>query len=247
MKKKLLHSCFLLCLGIGRVSDAQEISTLFTTPEERAYLDFLRQEFLLNNQANNFDIDEVVPAVPIIEEVVVDAPAISSYALEGIFTRRDGSRTVWLNNSNFDENNLPANMMLVDINSQTMLRIQTESGLFDLKAGQTLDVVNGIVLESWQLDTPEPLTNQNNSNGNTAEPAQENTVEVLPQNPLVENETEDTEPEEIDVLAPPLEMDADTLPEEITSVIESGDSVAIAELFQTLQANEQIPDNGDVQ
>lgn len=220
---------------------AQEVGTFFTTPEERAYLDFLRQEFLLNNQANDFNIDEVVPVIPVIEEEV-EAPVISNYTLRGIFTRQDGTRSVWLNGNNIDENNLPGNMRLLSSGGSTLLAIQLESGRFELRAGQTLDAVNGQVLESWQL----PAIEQNaeipeNSAGIIEDERQSDTQLVKPDTTNLAA----LDAEQVDPL-PTLEVETLSISaEEIRSIINSEDPVALTEFMQTLQNFEevQIDDN----
>lgn len=220
---------------------AQEVGTFFTTPEERAYLDFLRQEFLLNNQADDFNIDEVVPVIPVIEEVV-DAPVISNYSLGGIFTRQDGTRTVWLNGNNINENNLPANMRLVSSGNSTLLSIQLESGRFELRAGQTLDAVNGQVLESWQLPDLEQNVEMPENSSATIE------NELQSDNQLLEPDTASLAALDTEQVDPLPELEVETLSisaEEIRSIINSEDPVALTEFMQTLQNFEevQIDDN----
>lgn len=238
-------STFIIKALFIQQSFAQEIDTFFTTPEERAYLDFLRQEFLLNNQANDFNIEEVVPVVPVIEEEAEDAPIISSYTLGGIFTRQDGTRTVWLNNANIDESNLPENMSLRSSEDATLLTIQLESGRFDLRAGQTLDAVNEQVLESWQLPTPEQNIERPEGDLDTTE------SDIQPDSPLLESASANLavldaeEAEQVDPL-PMLEVDTISISaEEIRSIISNEDPAALTEFMQTLQNFEevQIDDN----
>jgi len=204
----------------AKTSFAQEIGTLFTTPEERAYLDFLREEFLLNNQANDFDIDEVVPAVPVID-VEEDASSISTYSLGGIFTRQDGSRTVWLNENNITENNLPDNMILVNTATSSLLRIQIDTGVYDLRAGQTLDVINNQVLESWQLPRPE-LDNE-----------------------LTENNT-DTNEENVQVAQLP-EDNTTVIPSDVDIVGSGEELIPAEELIQLLQEFQEAQNNENLQ
>lgn len=235
MKNILFKSCILLCLFLVRPLFAQNIDTLFTTPEERAYLNFLREEFLLNSALNDFNIDEVVPAVPVID-VVEDAPSISSYSLSGIFTRQDGSKSIWLNENNITENSLPANMILVETATDTFLRIQTDAGEFDLRAGQTLDVVNAQVIETWQITNPE-----------SSNEVLENTTEV-DDGDLVEDQI--AEPEESSLITditeqvdPLPELERETLTistEEISSILSSDDPAALTEFMQTLQNFEEV-------
>lgn len=230
MKKKLIKSCIIFSLCLTRLAFAQEIDTLFTTPEERAYLDFLRAEFLLNNQANDFNIDEVVPAVPVIEEAI-EAPTVSFYSLGGIFTRQDGSRTVWLNEQNFDENNLPGNMMLIASNSTTLLRIQTDAGVYDLRAGQTLDVVNNRILESWQLPATQNTTETVDQN-NTEAAAEELTASQ----PLAMNNQDEIRIEEDETSASS---------ETINTFLETEEVATTPELIQQFRNSEGAQTDGN--
>ncbi|PCJ40898.1 MAG: hypothetical protein COA71_09870 [SAR86 cluster bacterium] len=220
MKNNIFNSILLLSMVFAKTSFAQEIGTLFTTPEERAYLDFLREEFLLNNQANDFDIDEVVPAVPVID-VEEDASSISTYSLGGIFTRQDGSRTVWLNENNITENNLPDNMILVNTATSSLLRIQIDTGVYDLRAGQTLDVINNQVLESWQLPRPE-LDNE-----------------------LTENNT-DTNEENVQVAQLP-EDNTTVIPSDVDIVGSGEELIPAEELIQLLQEFQEAQNNENLQ
>tara|TARA_R110000772_G_scaffold29023_8_gene72850 strand:+ start:906 stop:1628 length:723 start_codon:yes stop_codon:yes gene_type:complete len=236
MKNKLFYIFFLLSLFLflARPAFAQEVSTLFTTPEEREYLDFLRQQFLIENQEDDFNIDEVVPAIPVIVDDNEDTtPSINYYTLGGII-RQNNTRTVWLNELSINESNLPANMRLVMADSSLLLRIQTELGSFDLKSGQTLDVENGQILESWQF----PALGMNNeaaqnNSGNTTQIQPANT---LPENSAVAASLADTSSP--DVNSENLTITAD----EIGSLIGNDDPIAVTELLQILQIQEALSD-----
>lgn len=242
MKNILCKSCILLCLILVRPIFAQEIDTLFTTPEERAYLDFLREDFLLNSALNDFNIDEVVPVVPVIDDVE-DAPSISSYSLAGMFTRQDGSKSIWLNENNITENSLPDNMMLIETASDTFLRIQTDAGEFDLRAGQTLDVVNGQVIETWQITNPE-------SNNEVLEVTTETVDEGLVENQIVESEEASLITDLTEQIDPLPELATETLTisaEEISSILSSEDPAALTEFMQTLQNFEEVQIDDNIQ
>lgn len=236
MKKLFLNTAFLLTTVtlVAEPVAAQEISTLFTSPEERAYLDFLREQFLIENQEDDFNIDEVIPAIPVITNVDEDAPpAITYYTLGGII-RQDNTRTIWLNDSSIAENNLPENMRLVTAGSSLLLRIQTEMGSFDLKSGQTLDVENGRILESWQR--PAPVQAMTETERSTSEDnLQSQTQDTLPQNDAAAS-NQSVEPASNS-------GNLTISSEEIGALIGNDDPVAVTELLQILQIQEALPDD----
>lgn len=121
---------------------AQELrGTLFTSPQQRDYLDHLRSEFLARSQGSGFDIQEAeVPQIP----TAAPEPA-PVYTLGGIMTRSDGSRTVWLNGRTVDESELPTGMRIVESDGSLTLRVNTASGNHLIKPGQTLNTGNGQV------------------------------------------------------------------------------------------------------
>tara|TARA_R110002110_G_scaffold95455_1_gene246667 strand:+ start:241771 stop:242562 length:792 start_codon:yes stop_codon:yes gene_type:complete len=152
--KNIILGCIasLIPLSLAAQDAADNINTLFTTPAEREYLDFLRQEFLLQNPQEDFNVNQEVPPVPVIADDEENAqPAVSEYTLTGIFTQRNGARTIWLNGGTYDEPALPDNMQLVSMNGITLLRINTENGRYDLKAGQSLEVSTGEIRENWNV------------------------------------------------------------------------------------------------
>ncbi len=142
-------SPFLACQGHAQTEELN-FTTLFTSPAEREYLDFLRADFLINNPEEDFNINQEVPPVPLIDnDTDVEENVETRYQLSGIFMKRDGSRTAWINGSSIDESNLPANMQILMSGAHAVLRISTDNGRFDLKPGQTLDVVRGEIMENW--------------------------------------------------------------------------------------------------
>ncbi len=137
-----------LCLLSALPAYAQ-YGHLFTSAAEREYLDFLRAEYLRNNQVDDFNIAETIPEIPVIEEEVTANTGPEFYRLGGIITQRDGSRTLWLNNVAVNERDLPQNMRLLTAGNTLALRISLEQGTFDLRPGQTLDVFNARVRDGF--------------------------------------------------------------------------------------------------
>lgn len=130
--------------------------TLFTSPQEREYLDYLREEFVRNSQMDSFNIqDTVIPDIPVTEETTtVPAPAITEYRFGGIMALRNGNRMVWLNGSQIAENDLPDNMVLVEIGSGTSLSISVDGNTYLLKPGQVFNTGAGRIQESFERMNP---------------------------------------------------------------------------------------------
>jgi hypothetical protein len=132
---------------------AQLEGTLFTEPEERAYLDYLRGEFLRNNAEGDFDIEEAdIPEIP--EAVVATAETGPvEYSFGGAMARRDGVR-IWLNGNLLAESELPEGFRLIESGSNIALQIAQDGKTFVLLPGQTVDVTAGTVVENFQRPAP---------------------------------------------------------------------------------------------
>jgi hypothetical protein len=191
--------CFLFMLLMSQSSLAQFQGKIFTSPEERAHLDALRDDFLKKSQDKGFDFEEAAP--PPLPETTEEQAADSTpieYALGGILTRRDGSHTVWLNNEPVAEANLPANMRLAVDGPLVVLRIAVGTSRFQLKPGQTLNASTGEIQETRQR-VPAPADNVNvlgtTSYAETAissdEPVPDsNTDATLPESPATRTSAE---------------------------------------------------------
>lgn len=132
-------------LGITTPAMAQLQGTLFTSPEQRVYLDYLRADFLAKSLKQGFDIEESeIPEIPV-DVVEEEVPEIYSYG--GVMTRRDGSHTIWLNGKLTHEDQLPAGTSLTTVAGVMALRFNTENGVFTLKPGQTLEISAGSIME----------------------------------------------------------------------------------------------------
>jgi hypothetical protein len=153
MKRHLVTLVCLMSAVLPGQSLAQLQGKLFTTPEQRAYLDALRQDFLANNRESGFDIEEsAIPPLP--GENAVEPTQREEYTLEGIMTRRDGSHVIWLNNRSFTEEELPDGIALVADDDELALRLRTGTGSQLLLPGQTIDIISGEVRERYQRIVP---------------------------------------------------------------------------------------------
>lgn len=148
---RLTACCFALLLAAN--ARAQLEGTLFTEPEEREYLDFLREEFLRNNAAADFNIEEAdIPDIPQAVAAAEEAGPIE-YSFGGAMARRDGVR-IWLNGNLLAASELPDGFSLLESGNTMSLRIVHEGKTFLLLPGQTVDVTAGTVVENFQRPAP---------------------------------------------------------------------------------------------
>jgi hypothetical protein len=140
----------LLTLAPARLASAQELGTLFTKPEERAYMDYLREEFLMRSQEDGFNIDAPeIPEVPVDEPAQQESAAVE-FSFGGIMARRDGSRSVWLNNNLLAESALPAGISIAAGPRSIALRIAQGDKIFLLRPGQSVNMATGVITEAYQ-------------------------------------------------------------------------------------------------
>lgn len=133
---------------------SQDFGKLFTTPEERGYLDGLRENFLQRSKLEGFNIGE--EARPWLEE---ELPAENvDFQMAGVMKRNNGGKAVWLNGKAVNEQDLPRNVKLVEIEGQQVLQIRANAKTYYLKSGQTLDIDTGKVRESFEAK-PKAQTN----------------------------------------------------------------------------------------
>lgn len=192
-------------LGFPAAGYSQEFGTLFTSPEEREYLDYLRQEFLERSAQAGFDIDQdVIPDIPEDNEIVEE---LVYFHLGGIVTRQDGGRALWLNGKYILENELPSDKTLVRVDGITALRIVTANASYLLKPGQSVDVSTG---QFWEAFEQSP----NSTPGQEAAAKEESVSQSLPSaqqsstNPIAEGISEglDLLPVGVEDLPIPLEF-----------------------------------------
>ena len=139
----------LLLAAAPHAARAQLQGTLFTSPEQRSYLDALREQYLARNREGGFDVEDIsIPALP--EPEAAPPPEAVMYRLGGIMSRRDGSHSIWLNGSSLSENALPDGASLVRESGTLALRFETPRGVAFLRPGQTLNFDRGVVLESYE-------------------------------------------------------------------------------------------------
>lgn len=148
MAKALSFACCLLACGPVA---AQLAGTLFTSPAQREYLDYLRQDFLARSSERGFDIsDAEIPDIPVAVAAAQESEGPVFYTLGGIVTLRDGTQRIWLNGNTLSEAELPSEARLVRDNGAPALRFTTGTGSYVLRPGQTLELTAGSVIENYQ-------------------------------------------------------------------------------------------------
>ena len=150
MPSKTVCLSLLTCLALAAPGAvvAAEISTLFTTPQERQIIN-----------SNRYKTDEPKPVAPEPEEVTIELqiqPTMMeevavSYDVSGITLSSDGPHTVWINNMAYlDGGQLDDNSRVkVMAGKDIRVRITTPDGKHHFAAsGETLDVIYLAPLEN---------------------------------------------------------------------------------------------------
>jgi|GEM_PF-2489791 len=167
-------------LASAQSSSAQSSSLglLFTTPQERAYLDYLREDFLQRTASQGFDIQtEEIP------EIEAPEPEQNvEFRLDAVITNQDGSHTIWLNGAPVREWDLPQDVSLIARSGQNMLQISTSSASYQLKPGQTINLTTGELWESFERRPGTDIQEE------TAEQAEEGPEEFQAESAQLESE-----------------------------------------------------------
>lgn len=150
MKQALWPLLLLALLLPAGLAHGQGLGTLFTTPQEREYLDYLRQEFLQRTRESGFDIGELPPGIPLDD---AEAAETREFHLGGVFHSNDGSRTLWLNRQPLAEADLPSHIRVVTREGVEMLNIRTAEASYLLKPGQMLNLDTGVIRDGLAANT----------------------------------------------------------------------------------------------
>ncbi|MGJ8689563.1 MAG: hypothetical protein ACSHXZ_08590 [Gammaproteobacteria bacterium] len=157
-------------------ANAQDFGKIFSTAQQRAYLDRQREELLseLNEQERL-----AVLAQPVVSESLELAPRLVH--MGGVVRKANGNHTVWLNGVPVNSFDLPSNVSLEFQRGMGMLRVRSVSGEYIVRPGQTLNADDGAIREDYELTQEEAETirqtlaerdalrrSANNSNGAAA-------------------------------------------------------------------------------
>lgn len=132
MNKISLSICLVACVvSTSTVSAAQPTGRLFTTPNERANLDFLRQTSKAPSPEEMLETTEDVTVAPTLP---------GSVSLQGFVKRGDGKKgTVWVNDTPVQESTDTGEVRvgkLPKTGSQVQINIPANGRNVNLKAGQ---------------------------------------------------------------------------------------------------------------
>lgn len=133
MSKPLLALLTISCLALSSQAMAVEgLGRLFTTPEERTNLDYLRQttkaEVLKESTDASVETMQAAPVLP------------SSISMQGYVKRSDGKKgTVWVNHQPMREDSTNSEVEVGKLGrdgNQVQLKLPANGKNFNLKAGQ---------------------------------------------------------------------------------------------------------------
>lgn len=141
---------FLIGITAGilpNAGNAQSFGKIFSTAQERQYLDREREESLrVLSEQERLDLLDTPPTV---QEIIESAPTLIH--MGGSIKRADGNHTVWLNGVSISQKELPANVSLRFERGLGELYVQGSNQLFIIKPGQTLNADTGEVREDYEL------------------------------------------------------------------------------------------------
>jgi hypothetical protein len=139
-------SALVISLAVALLTSAANaqpttLGRFFSTPEQRTALDRARTELLMQMELDELSLREVENTA-----VTDDAPDLILH-MGGSLRHADGTHTIWLNGTAFDERNLPEGYSLVQSGPLTSLRVEGNNAVYLLRPGQTLYTAEGIVRE----------------------------------------------------------------------------------------------------
>ncbi|MDP3517462.1 MAG: hypothetical protein Q8S94_09880 [Pseudohongiella sp.] len=150
LRRKCLLLLMLLSGMISEASEAQhadELGRLFSTPRERMELDEIRRIWL----------QEVKPGeeleLPAEDElsIVLEAPNDLFLQLGGTVRRADGTYSLWINNEQVDQHQLPSNIKLARLGDLIVVWINYRDKLYVVRPGQVLHFATETVYEPYLL------------------------------------------------------------------------------------------------
>lgn len=136
-------------------ADAQRLGRLFTSTDERAQLDELRYQAQFATPE-----PEPEPAAAATGEPEQAAPTVSSLTVNGIVRGSSGRGTVWVNGREIERGGMTREGIQINTTGAggRSVRARLPSGVdtIDLKPGQKIDVIHGVVLEPYERSEKTP-------------------------------------------------------------------------------------------
>ncbi|MDO9476076.1 MAG: hypothetical protein Q7L07_05130 [Pseudohongiella sp.] len=143
----ILQLVLLIVTALGGYTQANAQAPLpgrlFTTPAERLLLEQMRRR-----GEQGVVVEETRPEFVYIEqEENVRPPPPNNVELNfgGSVTRRDGTRTLWINGESVNEGSLPAGMKVVQHGHLTAMQIQHKDNTFLILPGQRFHLASGVI------------------------------------------------------------------------------------------------------
>lgn len=132
--------------------EAQRLGRLFTTPEQRAALDDLRDQAQLEQPAPEQEPASATSgSVQVTEQV--SGPTMSNLTINGVVRHRGGRTTVWVNGDEVRRGNVSREGVLVESAARrgdVRLRLPSGTESVALRPGQKIDFSTGTVLEAYE-------------------------------------------------------------------------------------------------
>ena len=157
----MLVRCLLAAslMVIAGVADAQHLGRLFSTEQERLYLDEIRREFRQDRPPE----PEQAPR----EREFETTPALSRFTVNGVVLSGHGVGAAWINGAKVGRDDLKRAGIKVTLSGpgqHVRILLPRGSGSDELKVGQTLDGMSGLVVEAHEFegsrDSPLPAVDR---------------------------------------------------------------------------------------
>lgn len=150
---RILLVCVLLFGTSFNTASAQDFGKIFSTPQQRVYLDRLREDLLseLNEQERLAVLEQ-----PIVSGNLELVPRLVH--MGGVVRKASGNHTVWLNGVPVSSLDLPSNVSLEFQRGMGLLRVRSVSGEYIVRPGQTLNADDGEIREDYELTAEEAET-----------------------------------------------------------------------------------------
>jgi hypothetical protein len=137
-----LHTSLLIgLLSVANTAAAAELARMFFTPAQRATLDNARKQNIRAEISNDGEQQQQQPA---------SAQVPQNVSVNGLIRRSDGKNTIWLNNRVVNEQETAGiNATVGKAGDRVRLSVPDSGRNVDLKVGQTVEIVSGIIEESY--------------------------------------------------------------------------------------------------
>ena len=151
MNIRFIVVIFLLLSLSSNASFAQSFGKVFSTPQERQFLDREREKALA--ELTEQERIALLDAPPVSAGITAIEPTLIH--MGGSVRRADGNHTIWLNGVAVSQSELPSNAHLEFVRGLGILRVQGVDQEYIVKPGQTLNADTGAIREDYELTEDE--------------------------------------------------------------------------------------------